>query len=300
MQCSKISDLFYCGGLIINRSIEDSIFDLKSNEIISLFEEYGTILFRGFNIESDEITKFTNIFTEQYSADALRRKIRFNNKNIRNVDYGNSEVLLHSEASFTPSFPEIVWLFCNTPATKGGESILCDGVELWSSLSSDVKGFFLSEQIHYELKIPVIKNKNKKTIKPWLLQIVGAGIGHINYDDGCLYITQKRYAVQEARNGKLAFSNHLFVSLDSEDQLLSRKLSNGSEIPDEIYSEIRIKAEKITYDHVWRESDLLMVDNKRFMHGRKSLVPGIPRDVVVIQSQRASFGYGFTNRKRIP
>jgi alpha-ketoglutarate-dependent taurine dioxygenase len=299
MDCKKISHLFDSDGLTISRSTERTIFDLKYNDIIFLFEKYGVILFRGFEIEGSDITNFTDIYTEQYSSDTNRRNIRFGNRNIRNVDYGNSEVLLHSEASFTPSLPEIVWLFCNIPATDGGESILCDGVRLWKSLSNDTKGFFLSEQIHYELKIPVFEGKDRNIIKPWLLQVVGAGMGHINYNDGCLYITQKRYAVQKARNGELSFCNHLFVSLDSEPQLLSRRLSDGTEIPDEIYTEIKIKAEKITYKHVWEKNDLLMVDNLRFMHGRSSLIPGVPRDVVVLQSQIASFGYGFANRKSI-
>ena len=42
-----------------------------------------------------------------------------------------------------------------------------------------------------------------------------------------------------------------------------------------------------------------MVDNKRFMHGRKSLIEGGTRDIVVVQTQRASFGYGSTTRKSV-
>ena len=42
-----------------------------------------------------------------------------------------------------------------------------------------------------------------------------------------------------------------------------------------------------------------MLDNKRFLHGRKSLTEGDPRDIVVIQSQSASFGYGSTTRNSI-
>ena len=42
-----------------------------------------------------------------------------------------------------------------------------------------------------------------------------------------------------------------------------------------------------------------MLDNKRFLHGRKSLAGDDPRDIVVIQSQYASFGFGCTTRKSI-
>ena len=42
-----------------------------------------------------------------------------------------------------------------------------------------------------------------------------------------------------------------------------------------------------------------MIDNKRFLHGRKSLKEDDPRDIVIIQSQYASFGYGGTTRRSI-
>ena len=39
-----------------------------------------------------------------------------------------------------------------------------------------------------------------------------------------------------------------------------------------------------------------MIDNKRFMHGRKSFDKGIERDIVIVQTERASFSYGSTTR----
>ena len=42
-----------------------------------------------------------------------------------------------------------------------------------------------------------------------------------------------------------------------------------------------------------------MLDNKRFLHGRRKYKKNDPRDIVVIQSAKASFGYGSTTRNRI-
>ena len=167
MKTSTISELFEGGGLIIHKSKKESFFDLQFNEIISLFEKYGIIIFRGFELNGKEITKFTDIYTQAYSGDALRREIRFDNKKIRNVDYGFSSVDLHSEASFAPSWPELIWFYCNRPPNSGGETILCDGIKLWDNLSAENKGFFLGEQIYYQLKIPVIKKRNKNIVQIW-------------------------------------------------------------------------------------------------------------------------------------
>ena len=144
-------------------------FPTCSSYTMAAIEKYGVILFRGFNIKPNELMTFTDIYTESYSGDAMRREIRFNNKNVRNVDYGFSKVDLHSEASFTPSWPELIWFYCIIPPINGGETTLCDGIKLWNSLSNKTKGFFLSEQIHYELKIPVMNKKNEN-IKKILLE----------------------------------------------------------------------------------------------------------------------------------
>ena len=65
------------------------------------------------------------------------------------------------------------------------------------------------------------------------------------------------------------------------------------------YEEILDKVDNFTYNHFWKENDFIILDNKRFLHGRKSLVEGDPRDIVVVQSRKASFGYGSTTRKSI-
>ena len=300
MKTGVISDLFEDGGLIIHKSKNESLYDLQYKDIVRLFEKYGFILFRGFELNGEEITKFTDIYTQAYSGDALRREIRFNNKNIRNVDYGFSSVDLHSEASFAPSWPELIWFYCNIPPKTGGETILCDGIKIWDNLSAETKGFFLGEQIHYQLKIPVIKKRKNSIKKPWLVPVVGAGNGFVTNVDGCLHLVQKRYAVQASRlRGRFAFANHLFINLESESQLLSRTLSNKREIPSSFFKEAEGKAYSFTYIHSWEKNDLLMLDNKRFLHGRKSLTKGDPRDIVIVQSQYASFGYGSTTRKSI-
>ena len=159
MKTSKISNLFEGGGIIVQKSKKENLFDLQYNLIVSLFEKYGLIIFRGFELDGNEITRFTDIYTEVYSGDALRREIRFDNKKIRNVDYGLEECNLHSESSFSPSFPGIVWFFCHAPPTTGRETILCDGIKLWNSISTETKVFLISEQIHYQLIIPVIMEK---------------------------------------------------------------------------------------------------------------------------------------------
>ena len=42
-----------------------------------------------------------------------------------------------------------------------------------------------------------------------------------------------------------------------------------------------------------------MVDNLRFLHGRRAYDQDDPRELFVIQSEQASFGYGSTTRSSL-
>ena len=136
--------------------------DIK--KIKNEFNKKGILLLRNFDLDIKKINQFTNKFTTTYANDAIRRKKRFNKNNIRNVDSGLKRIDLHSEASFSPSAPDIIWFIClKPPINKGGRTIICDGVKLWNSLTINTKEFFLKNLIKFKLSIPFENNIfNKK------------------------------------------------------------------------------------------------------------------------------------------
>ena len=152
MKTDILSKLFEDGGLIIHQSKIETLSDLQYSEIVSLFEKYGVILFRGFNLKPERVINFTDLYTEKYARDAYRRKNRFDEKNIHDVDLGNDAHTLHSEGSYSPTYPEIIWFYCNIPPDNGGHTILCDGVKLWKALSSETKAYFLKEPLRFDLE----------------------------------------------------------------------------------------------------------------------------------------------------
>jgi len=217
MRKKIISELFENGGLVINQSSNLKIQDLVYQDVVSLFEHYGIILFKDFGIKPERLTDITDRFTVSYAADALRRSVRFNEKVIREVDAGSKEVLLHSEASFTPVWPEIIWFYCNTPPRDGGATTLCDGVKLWKALSAKTKDFFLLNPIRFEIEIVVGEKKIGRGKRPWMLNSLGTGNGYIDWDTGTLHIFLHRFAIQEGRvSNQLCFANHLFISPETE------------------------------------------------------------------------------------
>ncbi len=73
-------------------------------------------------------------------------------------------------------------------------------------------------------------------------------------------------------------------------------MSSGKVVPEKFIDEIKQVAEEITVDHSWQQGDVVMVDNVRFMHGRRAFEEGDPRDILTIQTARANFGYSSDTR----
>ena len=73
---------------------------------------------------------------------------------------------------------------------------------------------------------------------------------------------------------------------------------DNKKIPNNIIKEVEEKSKIITYDLKWKKGDLAMIDNRRFMHGRRSFTDAVSRDIVNKQTATANFGYGSTTRKK--
>jgi len=306
VKISKLSDKIDDGGCILEATEDKDVLKIDKNKIVEIFEKKGVILFRNFSFDKGRIEKFTDLFTQQYANDANRREKRFNNPKLRDVDPGKMEMPLHSEASYSPSWPEIVWFYCNKAPKKSGQTTICDGRIIYKNFSTKTKNFFLSNQIIYNLKIPY-ERKTEKTnsneivkLKPWYIEHPGATDCFIDFKNKEIHLKQKRYAVVETRKpNELAFSNHLQIILDRDPQVLGWNLENGENIPNEIMSEVKKISDKFTLNIDWRDNELCMIDNKRMMHGRRKILESEERDIINIQSLKASFGYGSTTRKQL-
>ncbi len=295
----KITELTKGWGSIVS-PLSKPIAQLDRDAIISLFEQKGALLFRGFELDPKSLTAFTDRFTETYSGEVERRGKRFSTNIIRSVDPWKKAVDLHSEGSFTPAWPEIIWFFCIEPPSSGGSTILCDGIELWNALPLTTKEFFQKNAIRYDAKIPMGNKLSGLGKRAWRFNVPGVSNAIIDWDDGMVELTQMRSAVSEGREkNTLCFANHLLIDVADENQLMRRTLLDGSEIPKEHMDIIKALSAKLTYEVQWQRGDLIMLDNKRLLHGRRSYPDGDPRDIVVIQTGRASFGYGSTTRRSV-
>ncbi len=297
MKFDRISEKFHNNGALLINNDKGHINQLNRDEIINVFEKTGLIVFRGFNLNPDKILETTDIYTKTYAADAPRRQQMYGKKNLNTVDEGFHEMPLHSEASYSPSWPEILWFYCVQPSLKGGTTTLCDGIMLWKKLPNNIKDFFLSNPIVYNLEFPVIKKKKGYGEKEWPMNTLGSSHGILDYENGLLKIKQTRFAVAETRlENLLTFTNHLMIIFKNEPQIKSLNLVNGEKIPQKIIDEVKNISNNLIYDLDWQTNDLIMLDNRRFMHGRRAYKKDQKREIINIQTLKANFSFGSTIR----
>ena len=200
-----------------------------------------------------------------------------------------------------------MWFYCNKAPKKSGFTTLCDGIQIYKNLSASTKKFFFKNQINYKLLIPFKHNgnleeifkkkKSNKNIKEWLLETPGTFNTKINLKEGFVTTEFRRYAIVESRiNGQLTFCNHLLAVFGTDPQIIKCTTSDGKKVPDEIYNEIKEVSKKITYQIKWKNGELCMVDNKRFMHGRSKILQSEDREIINVQTLFANFGFGATTR----
>ena len=198
---------------------------------------------------------------------------------------------LHSEASFSPSWPEILWFYCSVPPKKYGQTTLCDGEELWKKLSYKTKNFFLKNPLIYKMEIPInvkVRGNIKKT--KWYFDEIGTHDCFIDNKKGIINIKQIRFAVSKNFRGKLSFCNHLISSaLEMDPTIKSIGILSGIKIPKSILNEVTLVSQSITYMHTWKKNDLIMINNHRFMHGRTKIVKNDERKILNLQTLKSKF-----------
>lgn len=247
-----------------------NILELSKQEIFQLFELYGLILFRGFEVTHEQMKKFSAQFSNRYVIDPTKEDIGYvDGFLIQLADYGTHHIGPHCENASTPFVSDVIWFCCAVPV-EGGETFFWNGVRVWEELSEQVKQLFLSQKVKYWRDIPVDQWKlflgtdsTITNVKQLLDNIEG-----INYrinDDESIYMEYTCSAIKKPNfDDKIAFANS--VMYEYERQRIS--LEDGSPIPDAAIAEIKAIMSRLTEAIPWQIGDLAMIDNSKFLHGR--------------------------------
>lgn len=266
----NISTLGEGAGKLVSCENGEAILSLDLITIRNLFKSSGLLLFRGFEMSECLFPSFVSPFTSQFLRDDYG-----NSKTpdptggyVQSVTLGSKPIELHCENALSAERPDILWFYCAQPALKDGQTTFCDGVAVWERLSREVKNLFLAKKVKYSITVPraMYLNKNAEIVLR-IGTLKFAGTTYRFNDDDSLTVEYVVSAVNKTRYGtQLAFANSVTGPYPS----YKTTFEDDSPIPFAAMQEIKQLHQNLTQNIPWQAADVVMIDNSRFLHGRRA------------------------------
>lgn len=253
--------------------------DLDESRIDALLKDTGAILFRGFGADLPAFKTFTRrLSPSAVFNESGERTVVDKETTIQTVNLGSAPFPLHPELSRVPWRPDLAFFCCQSAPTRDGQTTVCDGVELVRRLPEDVRSWLSGRSFLYREPVSL------KALHYWLgvERPTRHNLAHpptscpfrfdVDQEDGLIYRSFTAPILYDLPSaGGQAFGNFLLFAR----YLLGRSdfpvLSDGERIPEFVVSAIKEISDDLSVPVDWQMGDVLMVDNWRFMHGRRAI-----------------------------
>lgn len=257
---------------------------LGKAELYQLLGHYGVVLLRNCIHSAEDFSAYVRQNSSRLSLDPARVMV---GGAAQLVDAGRQEIGLHCENGNSPFWPDITWFYCQEAPRKGSQTTLCDGEKVLASLSPACRTFFERNSIRYSRTVagdkwrrlvchysPTLSDPAAVSIDD-LLQIVGDDpqtlINFNPHDDSIHYAFSTPAILVSEFSQRPAFANSILgPSFNYEVPVIDTV--TGLSIPGEFLVEIAAVSAQYTYPVGWRDHDVVMIDNRRVMHGRQAIV----------------------------
>ncbi|MFT6006454.1 MAG: alpha-ketoglutarate-dependent taurine dioxygenase [Pseudoalteromonas tetraodonis] len=268
----------------------------------------GAVLFRGFPIvDADSFDAFSAAFgypsfTYQESlSNAVR--INFTERVFTaNEAPKDIEIYLHHEMAQTPVSPDKLFFFCKSAAQTGGATPICRSDKVFEALSAaapELAQSFADKGLIYTTSMPGEDDQASGQGRSWKstlsvetklqaekkLQDLGYTWEWLS-DGGLRAITPILPAVRTLDNGTQVFYNQLIAAYLGwqgvrENPSSAITFGDGSDIQISALDLVVKLAKDFTYDLAWQDGDVVLIDNKLTMHGRRPYSGERKRQVLV-------------------
>lgn len=305
----KISPLRNDYGIIIEPSSPSQrLGDLDIGTVKDMFRTNGTMLFRGFDASVDEFEKFTLHFADKMvpnweamlsDGEMTTRKGANERENVSGdhltatVNGHKRPLGWHAEDANLPISPDIMFFYCVHPPTRGGATLLTDGIEVLDQCPPDINEFLHTHRLSYTNTLPLGFTASFLGTTPDKLQDEVRDLVARFNDGEQLQIdvigdeARMKFSVPFARtprwSQKKAFCNrHLLERVHSRirnqaEREAATNVDDGVIEPNDIEDTQGIMqiinniAHLSAYHLHWQATDMVMLDNTRVMHARGQL-----------------------------
>ncbi len=262
--------------------------DLTDTQIVDIAKQHlainGWVLLRGFD---SNLTKFSGLlqqFCQHLTFDPARE---FADKSSQKVNAGKESVGLHIENGNTPFPPEYVGFYCAKSAKSGSQTTVCDGRTLFKNMPDELQNKW-RQRVTVARRLPAhlwqkyvaaqhpnvsciseVKEKHLKdfiAINPNQRGSITAD-GSLDYE---LDIQPCLLNQREQQSDEMAFANAV-LGPSFNYQKPTYTFADGEKVSDLIIKQTADLAEKYTHEICWQDGDVVLIDNKRVLHGRRAI-----------------------------
>ncbi|SMC29903.1 Taurine dioxygenase, alpha-ketoglutarate-dependent [Andreprevotia lacus DSM 23236] len=264
MQVQMLGDDF---AAMITAKPGQALGDVAGPQALASVQQHGALLLRGFAGDLATFERFTQTVAARFihNGNDSRESLGDEGKT-RSVTPGSNFVGPHSEFSYMPFRPDVLFFYCTRPASDGGASLLWDGIRLWDQMPESSKALFMNRSIRYQyrqVELPFFAQffgtNDADTILAALQSVPGAVCTrhgeHIDFE----YNVPAQ--VYRSIDGAQAFSNSIAVFPQTG-------FDDASLLDPAIRADLLDIALRNTVSIDLQAGDVLIVDNWRAMHGR--------------------------------
>lgn len=213
------------------------------------------------------------------------------------VNKGQGNIPLHRELSYAPGAPDELMFLCQTPSADGGQTTLCDGVAVFDALDEAARDFLRNRELVYRWEVSPARWRSFLGVTTQEEALAAIDVinsrsrdgGHLSgeFEGETLKGAFRTGLVTRPGDGlREAFCNSVLVTMSNAKSTAT--LSDGSAFPDPLLQDIAAKAAAVTYEMAWQAGDIVVLDNARYMHGRRSFVDTERRILTRVGHRRAS------------
>jgi hypothetical protein len=277
--------------VLIEAEGESGILALDRAEIESLYKTHGALLLRGFGADAEAFRNFawqfcrTSVFNESPGRSPIDPE-----NNIHTVDGGTRAFNLHSELSREPWSPDVAFFGCLSAPSRGGQTTICDGIELVRALPDEVRrGLEGRRFLHIKDCWPALLQYWLGTPNPTDQQLANPP-PHCPYGFRRIDGHVVRFFTRPVLHRPMfaegpTFANFLLFARYNHNNPDYPLLDDGNPVPEAWAQAIKAAGDRCMVAVDWRPGDVLMLDNTRFMHGRTEILEPAERLIATF------FGY---------